>query len=237
MTKASLLYVFSFVAHGALAAGVVSINGPRRTETVSVSVIEDKAKKKERPPPPPPPEEAKPAEKAKAKLAPRAEAPRPAQTEAPAPVNPAPAAAGADVPDFGLTLGGGGSSGGLAVPSPRATPAPSSSATSTAVKKVLAAAAPTTDACADPPKKPKVVSITQPSYTSQAREANVAGKVRVEVTVDATGHVSSARVLEGLGYGLDEAAVTAARAATFEPGTKCGTPQVATFVIAIRFAL
>jgi protein TonB len=86
-------------------------------------------------------------------------------------------------------------------------------------------------------KKPKVVSITQPSYTPAARDARVAGKVRVEVTVDATGRVASARVLEGLGHGLDEAALAAARGATFEAGTKCGKPASATFVIAIRFAL
>ena len=44
-------------------------------------------------------------------------------------------------------------------------------------------------------------------------------------------------VLEGLGHGLDEVALTAARAATFEPGTRCGKPTSATFVIAMRFAL
>lgn len=235
MTKASLLYLASFVAHGALAAGVVSIKGARKTEVVSVAVFEEKAKKKETPPPPPPPpEEAKP-EKAKAKVQARAEAPKPPPVDAPAPVNPGPAAA--DVPDFGLTLGGGGASGGLAVPTPRATAAPSSSAPSSVTKKVLAAPVPTADACTEAPKKPKVVTITQPAYTAQAREANIAGKVRIEVTVDLSGHVSNARVLEGLGYGLDEAAIAAARAATFEPGTKCGNPSVATFVIAIRFAL
>jgi protein TonB len=108
-------------------------------------------------------------------------------------------------------------------------------------KKLLAAPAPPpSDACAEPdrsPTKPKVVSITQPAYTEDARAANIAGKVRVELTVDATGRVSSARVLEGLGHGLDEAALAAARAATFEPGTRCGKPAAATFVIAMRFAL
>jgi protein TonB len=77
----------------------------------------------------------------------------------------------------------------------------------------------------------------QPVYARQAREANIAGKVRVELRVDATGAVVSARVLEGLGYGLDEAALEAARAARFEPATLCGKATETTFVIGMRFSL
>ena len=36
---------------------------------------------------------------------------------------------------------------------------------------------------------------------------------------------SSVRVLQGLGYGLDESALAAARALTFEPATRCGKPS------------
>jgi protein TonB len=144
---------------------------------------------------------------------------------------------GPAVPDFGLSLSGGSGGSGLAVSAAR-TPAPTASATAERVsKKVLAASAPGANECAETVKKPKVLSITQPAYTAEARDAQIAGKVRVEVTVDATGKVASARVLEGLGHGLDEAAVAAARGATFEPGTKCGKPASATFVIAIRFTL
>jgi protein TonB len=61
--------------------------------------------------------------------------------------------------------------------------------------------------------------------------------VRVEVTVDDSGHVTGARLLAGLGYGLDEAALEAAKRAAFEPATRCGKPVSATFVIAMRFSL
>jgi len=211
----------------------VSIKGARAHEDVAISVVEAKKPAKPAPetppPPPPPPEPPRPAAQQKAKVA-------PAKPAAPEPVAAAPAVNDAPaVPDFGLSLSGSG--GGMAVPAARAAAPAASAAPERVTKKVLAAAAPAAEECAEPLKKPKVVSINQPAYTPEAREAQVAGKVRVEVTVDASGKVASARVLEGLGHGLDDAALAAARGATFEPGTKCGTPTNATFVIAIRFAL
>jgi len=236
VTRASLLYLASFGAHAALAVGVVSLKGVPSYEDVSVAVFE-KAKPepaKPKPPPPEPPAEApKAAAKAKA-AAPKAVPPKPAAEPPPS----AGAAAGSDIPDFGLSLAGGTGGGGLALPAggAKVDAAPASSVQIS--KKVLAAPAATAaDACPDPPTKPKVISITQPAYTAEAREANVAGRVRVELTVDATGRVSSARVLEGLGHGLDEAALIAARAATFEAGTRCGKAASTTFVIAMRFTL
>jgi protein TonB len=59
----------------------------------------------------------------------------------------------------------------------------------------------------------------------------------VELTVDATGAVAQARVVEGLGHGLDEAAIEAARTYRFEPATRCGKAVSATFTIAIRFTI
>jgi protein TonB len=44
-------------------------------------------------------------------------------------------------------------------------------------------------------------------------------------------------VIAGLGHGLDEAALEAARASTFEPGTRCGKAAVTTFTIGMRFSL
>ena len=238
MTRTHLLYLASFGAHLALAAGVVSIKGAKIYEEVSVAVFE-KAKpepaKAKRPPPEPPPEAPKAAAKIAKAVAPKAAPPPP--PDAPAPAGPS---SGADIPDFGLSLGGGTGGGGLALPAggakAAAAPAPASSVHVS--KKVLGAPAATAaEACAESPTKPKVVSITQPAYTPEARDANIAGRVRVELTVDATGHVSAARVLEGLGHGLDEAALVAARAATFEAGTRCGKAAPTTFVISMRFTL
>ncbi len=61
----------------------------------------------------------------------------------------------------------------------------------------------------------------RPEYTEEARAASIEGKVRVEITVDASGAIRSVKVLEGLGHGLDEAAVRAVEGATFEPAQQC----------------
>lgn len=237
MAKVSVIYGVSLVVHGALAVGVASLRKEKARETIAISVSEAK-----KPPKPPEPakviEDPKPAEKAeapkreaKAKVAPK--------NDAPAPKNDTPAKASSPVldalPDFGLSMGNGGP-GGLAIPQAVAGPAPT--ATATVEKAAPKALAPKpADACEEPPVKPKPRGVTQPAYTTAAREANVEGKVRVEVSVAADGSVTNARVLAGLGYGLDEKALEAARRATFEPGTRCGKAVAATFVIAFRFTL
>ena len=231
LTRAGVLYLASFVAHGVLAVGIVSLKGPKKYEDVSISMVETKKKEKERPKETPPPEPAKEAP-APAPVKSKA-APPPAAT--PAPATDTPAAAGDGTPDFGLSLGGA-SGPGLAVRAGNPLAAPTTSAPPP-VHKVLAAAPVPTSKCDEPPKKPRPISIAQPAYTAEARSANIAGKVRVEITVDETGKVTKVRVLEGLGYGLDEAALAAARAATFEPGTLCGKPAPATFNLALRFTL
>ncbi|NOU30175.1 MAG: energy transducer TonB [Polyangiaceae bacterium] len=93
------------------------------------------------------------------------------------------------------------------------------------------------DPCDEPPGKPKALAVPQPAYTDAARAAGISGRVRVEITVDERGHVARVRVLEGLGYGLDEAALASARAATFDPAMRCGKPVSATFTVAMRFTL
>jgi protein TonB len=140
------------------------------------------------------------------------------------------------LPDFGLSLSGGVGPGGVAVPTGGA--APVAAAQPTATPRAVQAAAPKpVDECSEAAVKPKPKSVPQPAYSASAREAGVEGKVRVEVTVGLDGRVSQARVISGLGHGLDEAALEAARRATFEPGTRCGKPTSMTFVIAMRFSL
>jgi protein TonB len=61
--------------------------------------------------------------------------------------------------------------------------------------------------------------------------------VRAEVLVNESGEVTSVRLLGGLGFGLDEAAMAAARRWRFSPATRCNKPVAAPFVIAMRFVL
>ncbi len=230
------VYTASAIFHVGLVVGAVVLPKPKRSETVAIQLAE--AKKKRDPPkpppapPPPPPKEDKPKPKpaaqaqAQAKVAPETKAPD---------LTPPPAADG--FADLGISLGN--SDGpGIAVPTGPATTgakaAPTATATPTRKVQQLAASQ-STETCSDPVVRPKRKIPVAPKYTMQARQAEIEGVVRVEVTVDETGHVLSARVLSGLGYGLDESALAAAKATVFEPATRCGKAIVGTAVLPFRF--
>jgi TonB family protein len=70
----------------------------------------------------------------------------------------------------------------------------------------------------------EILSKPRPSYTEQARRLRVEGEVVLEVVFFADGRVSVLRVLEGLGHGLDEAAIAAARKIEFSPARREGRP-------------
>ena len=228
-----LLLGLSLAAHGALAIVIGRIEVRESRAATAIEIAETK-KQKAKPPPPPaevrePPREEK---RVQRKIA--------AKAAAEPPPEPTPAArseaALAALPDFGLSLSGS-SAGGLAVAQGPAAPVGAPRSTGPTVKRALTAApAPLIDDCAEGAVKPKPTSVPQPAYTDQARAAGIEGKVRVELTVDETGRVVSVRVISGLGYGLDEAAVAAAQRATFQPAVRCGKPARATFTISMRFA-
>jgi protein TonB len=94
---------------------------------------------------------------------------------------------------------------------------------------------PSDPGCESPPVKPKPLSAPLPEYPASARAAGLVGRARVSVTVDATGRVVDVRLVEGPGGELDEAALTAVRRWTFEPGTRCGMPESATFTVRVSF--
>ncbi len=89
--------------------------------------------------------------------------------------------------------------------------------------------------CREELAKAKPVDVPVPAYPEAQRESGIAGKVRVRLKLDATGRVVHAEVLEGLGEPFDTAALEAARAATFEPATRCGEAVASTFTLGIRF--
>lgn len=238
MARQSSLIALSLLAHGALALGLGAIR-PEQTRAATAIELAEIPKKKAAPPeeppaapPPPPSEPPKPARRALNRPAatPPPAAPPPA-AEAPTPAS-TPASA---LPDFGLTLSGGVTGGGgIALPAAGPARAPTSPAVNPR-PKVLANAVRPSDGCDEVASKPKPRNVVQPSYPDSARAAGVEGRVRVELTVDETGKVVAVRVLSGLGHGLDEAAVAAAKQSTFEPALRCGKPVRATFTISMRF--
>ena len=77
----------------------------------------------------------------------------------------------------------------------------------------------------------------KPIYTEQARQKRIEGEVLVQVVFSATGQVQVLQVVRGLGYGLDEAAVAAARQIKFKPALASGTPVDDTATVHILFEL
>jgi TonB family protein len=70
---------------------------------------------------------------------------------------------------------------------------------------------------------PKILSQSQPPYTSEARQLQIQGSVLIEVIIRKDGALDGFRVLKGLGYGLDESVIdTVSRRWRFSPGTYQG---------------
>ena len=69
-----------------------------------------------------------------------------------------------------------------------------------------------------------LLSKPKPNYTVEARQHKIEGDVELDVEFTATGQLHVLRVLQGLGYGLDEAAVKAAEQIRFAPARRDGRP-------------
>lgn len=67
-----------------------------------------------------------------------------------------------------------------------------------------------------------VHSKPNPTYTDEARKLRIEGEVLVDVMFTASGEVQVIRVVRGLGHGLDEAAIHAAKNIKFSPATRDG---------------
>jgi len=91
----------------------------------------------------------------------------------------------------------------------------------------------------DSPDAPvEIVSKPRPVYTDEARDRRIEGEVVLEVVFVATGQLRVLRVLDGLGYGLDQAAVEAAKKIEFTPARRNGRPvdHMATLRVVFRLA-
>ena len=77
----------------------------------------------------------------------------------------------------------------------------------------------------------------KPDYTDEGRKQKINGEVRLEVLFKSDGQVHVIRVLQGLGYGLDEQAVRAAEQIKFKPALHEGQPIDSMAQIHIIFEL
>jgi TonB family protein len=83
----------------------------------------------------------------------------------------------------------------------------------------------------------EILAKPRPAYTDAARAAKVEGEVLVEVLFTASGEVVVRRVIRGLGYGLDDSALAAARQIRFRPARRGGQPVDTVGIVHITFQL
>jgi TonB family protein len=84
---------------------------------------------------------------------------------------------------------------------------------------------------------PVLVREVRASYTTEARRRALEGDVVLEVVVGREGRVTSARVLQGLGAGLDERALDAVRQWRFTPARRQGVPVDVVVTVSVEFTL
>jgi TonB family protein len=77
----------------------------------------------------------------------------------------------------------------------------------------------------------------EPEYSEEARAARLQGTVVVQVVIGTDGLAHDARILRGLGLGLDEDAIEAISQWQFKPGTKDGQPVKVAATIEVNYRL
>ena len=86
--------------------------------------------------------------------------------------------------------------------------------------------------------KPVVIlSKPDPDYPPEARQLHIEGQVTLSVLFGSTGNLRVLRVVQGLGHGMDEAAMAAAEHIRFKPAERDGRPVDSTALVHIIFQL
>src|SRR6202045_2114604 len=82
-----------------------------------------------------------------------------------------------------------------------------------------------------------ILSMPNPTYSDEGRTLRMEGDVVLEVVFLASGQVQVTRVVRGLGHGLDEAAILAAKLIHFRPAKRDGLPVDSPARVRIEFRL
>jgi TonB family protein len=99
------------------------------------------------------------------------------------------------------------------------------------------AALPPTVSLSDVTEKPRFLKPVKPKYPSLARHTEKEGVVLLEASIGIDGLARDIQVIEGLGYGFDEAAVEALKASRFAPAMQGEKKVVVRITIPYRFSL
>ncbi len=71
---------------------------------------------------------------------------------------------------------------------------------------------------------PRLLEAATPGYTEEAKKKKIQGDVIVSIVVNEKGDVTEPKIKKGLGAGLDESAIEAAKVFKYKPGMKDDTP-------------
>lgn len=83
----------------------------------------------------------------------------------------------------------------------------------------------------------EIIYKPRPVYTLEARQQKVEGEVLLDVVFTASGSLQVNRVVKGLGHGLDDMAVAAAKRMQFHPARRDGKPYDSAALVRIVFQL
>jgi TonB family protein len=83
----------------------------------------------------------------------------------------------------------------------------------------------------------EILAKPNPKYTDEARRLRLEGEVKLRVVFAANGELQVLGVLQGLGHGLDEAAIAAARQIRFKPAREAGQAVDQSAIVTIEFKL
>jgi protein TonB len=84
---------------------------------------------------------------------------------------------------------------------------------------------------------PRLLREVKAQYTDEARTKGVTGAVLLEIVIKSDGTVGNVSVLRGLGFGLDDRAMSAVRNWRFSPARRLGTPVDVLVEVEVEFSL
>ncbi len=111
--------------------------------------------------------------------------------------------------------------------------------TKAALPKAAAAAASQAGAVeiTDDITPPRLREVASPEYTAEAKKLKIEGQVTLAIVIDKKGEVVDAKVVKGLGHGLDENAVVAVKEWRYKPAEKDGEPIAVKMEVTVDFFL
>ncbi|MDR3765081.1 MAG: energy transducer TonB [Acidobacteriota bacterium] len=84
---------------------------------------------------------------------------------------------------------------------------------------------------------PRLREVATPEYTPEAKKLKIEGQVTLQIVINKKGEVVDAKVVKGIGHGLDENAVAAVKEWRYSPAEKDGEPIAVKLEVTVDFYL